>query len=434
MIRANSSLDAERAGFTETLPSDIVPASQHSVSDQPGRIRLLKFLTCFAIGGTERQVLNLGKALAPSRFELHLACLGRWGYFLKEVEASGIPVLEYKIKSLFYPGTFKEQCKFAGHLRRYRIQILHTYSFYPNVFAIPTARLAGVPVIVASIRDTGELWTPLQRRAQKIICRLANRIVVNAEAIKQRLIAEGYPPEQITVIHNGIACSKFQRNGRGTALRQELGLPLQGPLVVVLSRLTRTKGLEDFLAAAAIVAARVPGARFLIVGDVPKAEGDAYKQELKRYAFRLGIGQHVVFTGFRLDVPELLTEVSVSVLPSLSEGLSNVLLESMAAGVPVVAKRVGGNSEAVEEDVTGLIVPPRDPAALAQAICRLLENPHLASKFGQAGRQRVVERFSLERMVQETDSLYLKLLNGSSLRVAGTSEATEVRGTSHEMR
>lgn len=434
MIRANSSLAPERAGFTETVPSDIVPASQRSVSAQPGRIRLLKFLTCFAIGGTEQQVLNLGKALDPTLFELHLACLGRWGDLLKEVEVRRIPVLEYKIKSLFYPGTFKEQCKFAGDLRQHRIQILHTYSFYPNVFAIPAARLAGVPVIVASIRDTGELWTPLQRRAQKIMCRLANRIVVNAEAIKQQLIAEGYPQEQITVIPNGIVCSRFQRNGRGAALRQELGLPLHVPLVAVLSRLTRTKGLEYFLEAAAIVAARVPAARFLIVGDVPKGSGDAYRQELERYAFRLGLRQQVVFTGFRLDVPELLTEVSVSVLPSLSEGLSNVLLESMAAGAPVVATQVGGNSEAVKDGVTGLLVPPRDPAGLAEAICRFLENPRLASRFGQAGRQRVIEHFSLERMVQETDCLYQKLLNGSRLRGTGTSEGTGVRGSSYEMR
>ena len=420
--------------FIESVPADIIPASQHSIPAQPGRIRLQKFITCFAIGGTERQFLNLGKALDPCLFELHLACLGRRGDLLTELEASGIPVSEYKIKSLYRPGTFKEQFRFAESLRRRRIQILHTYGFYPNVFAIPSARLAGVPIILASIRDTGEVWTPLQRRVQKLVCRLADRIVVNAEAIRQRLIAEGYCQEQITVIPIGIACSRIKSNRNGAGLRRELGLPSHCPLVVVLSRLTRTKGLEHFLEAAAIVAARVPTARFLIVGDVAPVDGDAYKQELERYVFRLGVGQRVVFTGFRLDVSEVLAEASVSVLPSLSEGLSNVLLESMAAGVPVVATRVGGNPEAVEEDVTGLLVPPRDPAALAEAICRLLDNHGLASRFVQAGRQRVVERFSLERMVQETERLYLKLLNGSRLRVAGARGGTQVRGSSHGMR
>lgn len=427
MIRANLSLGPQRAAFTERAPDDSAPTAQPSVCAHPGRIRLLKFLTCFAVGGTEQQVVNLGKALDPSLFELRLACLWRWGDLLKEVEANRIPVLEYKIKSLFYPGTFKEQCKFAGHLRRHRIQILHTYSFYPNVFAIPAARLAGVPVTVASIRDTGELWTPLQRRAQKIMCRLANRVVVNSEAIKQRLIAEGYPPQQITVIPNGIACSRFQRNGRGAIMRRELGLSLHAPLVVVLSRLTRTKGLEYFLEAAALVAGHRPEARFLIVGDVPPGQEVAYRDELERSTLRLGLTQRVIFTGFRLDVPELLAEASVSVLPSLSEGLSNVLLESMAAGVPVVATRVGGNSEAVEDGVTGLLVPSRDPSALAQAICRFLEDPRLASRFGQAGRERVVERFSLERMVQATERLYQQLLSEARPLLTGEPKGTGLR-------
>ena len=125
---------------------------------------------------------------------------------------------------------------------------------------------------------------------------------------------------------------------------------------------------------------------------------------------RLGIGGRVVFTGFRLDVPELLSEVAISVLPSLSEALPNVVLESMAAGVPVVATRVGGNPEVVEEGVTGLLVPPQDPAALAKAICRLLENPELASRYGRAGKQRIAEQFSLERMVRQTETLYLDLI------------------------
>src|SRR5439155_1397923 len=174
-------------------------------------------------------------------------------------------------------------------------------------------------------------------------------------------------------------------------------------------------------------------ARFLVLGDCSPAT-NGYKEELLSHAIRLGLRDRVVFTGFRDDVADVLSEVAVSVLPSLSEGLSNALLESMAMGVPVVATRVGGNPEAVEEDVTGLLVPPRDPAALAEAICRLLENHRLASRFIQAGRQRVVERFSLERMVQETERLYLKLLNGSRLRVAGARGGTQVRGSSHGMR
>jgi glycosyltransferase involved in cell wall biosynthesis len=186
--------------------------------------------------------------------------------------------------------------------------------------------------------------------------------------------------------------------------------------VAVLSRLSRLKGLEFFLEAAAKLAARFPEARFAIIGEGRVFQDgaivqSAYKRELEAYADRLGLGGRVAFTGFRLDVPELLAEMTVSVLPTLSEGLSNTVLESMAAGVPVVATDVGGNPEAVQHGVSGLLVPPRDSEALACAIGVLLENRELAANLGQAGRQRVVEHFSNTRMVQETERFYLSLLS-----------------------
>jgi L-malate glycosyltransferase len=380
------------------------------------RITLLQFVNNFAIGGTERHVVNLGNALDQSRFELHFACLKRWGEFLKEIEASRRPLAEYRINCLYNPNALIQRFKFAQYLRRHRIRIVHTYGFYPNVFAVPAARLAGVPVTVASIRDTGDLWTPLQQRVQKFVCRLADRVVVNAEAIKRRLVADGYPQERITVIPNGIHLSRFTGNGSNGRFRHELGLPPHAPLVAVLSRLNRMKGVEHFLEAAAIVGRRFPEARFLVVGEGrTMVDGQVvdslYTKELERYAVRLGLGERALFTGPRLDVPEILSDVAVSVLPSFSEGLSNTLLESMAAGVPVVATNVGGNPEVVEQGETGFLVPPRDPASLARAIGRLLENRERALRFGQAGRQRVAKHFSLEKMVHDTERLYLELLH-----------------------
>jgi L-malate glycosyltransferase len=387
---------------------------------QQNRIKLLKFVANFGIGGTERQVVNLVRALDPFRFELHLACLRRWGELLDELQSGRAPAAEYKISRLYNHTALAQQFRFARNIRHHRIQIVHTYGFYPNVFAIPTARMAGVPVIVASIRDTGIYLTPIQKRVQKMICRLADCILVNAEAVRQWLITEGYPRERIFVIRNGVDLSRFTGKHNGNPIRAELGLPPRAPLVAVLSRIYQMKGMEYFLESAAIVARRVPEARFLIVGSAftmkeGKAIEDlALRRELEDRAVRLGLNGKVIFTGFRLDVPEVLSEVSVSVLPSLSEGLSNSLLEAMATGIPVVATRVGGNPEVVEEGVTGLLVPPRDPGALADAIYCILEKRELASRFGQAGRQRVVERFSLERMVRETERLYLSLLQSGS--------------------
>jgi L-malate glycosyltransferase len=395
--------------------SKALSAAMSEAVTEPNRIRLLQFITNFGVGGTETHVMNLAQGLPSSRFELHFACLKRSGELLKEIEAIWRPLVEYPINCLYNHNALIEQLKFAKYIKRNRIHIVQTYGFYPNVFAIPAARLAGTPIIVASIRDTVDFLTPMQRRVQKFICRLADRIVVNAEAIRQRLIADGYPQDQVTVIPNGIHLSRFARNGGSSRLRNELGLPPHAPLVAVLARLNRMKGVEYFLEAATIVCRRFPEARFLIVGEgrtvVNNQVVDSpYKGEMEDYAVRLGLGERVVFTGLRRDVPEVLSEAAVSVLPSLSEGLSNTLLESMAVGVPVVATRVGGNPEVVQDGVTGLLIPPRDPAALAQAICRLLEDPQLARRFGAAGQQRVSAHFSIEQMVSKTERLYVELL------------------------
>jgi L-malate glycosyltransferase len=387
------------------------------------RIRVLQFLSNFAIGGTERQVVNLARGLTPARFEVSFGCLRQWGELLGDVTDSGISVAEYRINGLLNARAIRERLRLARDLRRGRIEIVHTYNFYSNFFAIPAARLAGVPVVIASIRGLDADLTPLKRRAQRLVCRLAHRIIVNAEAVRQALVADGYDPGKIAVIHNGIDLSRFRSLSRDGRLRQELGLPPQAPVVAVFSRLIPLKGLEYFLEAAALVARRVVNARFLVVGDyLAKHNGEivsdgTYRDELRQYAARLGLDGRVTFTGFRRDVPELLSEIAVSVLPSVGEGLSNSILEAMAVGVPVVATDVGGNREAIQDGVTGFVVPPRDAPALAQGICRFLEDGELASRFALAGQRRVADHFSLERMVRDTEGFYASLVHQARGRV-----------------
>ena len=381
----------------------------------PQRINLLYLIPGFGMGGTERQVVALARVLDRARFDLRVACLRRWGHLLDDIEALGVPVTEYGIDRLYGPRTLRQQLHFARALRRHRPHIVHVYNFYPIVFGVPITRILRVPTIV-SIRDTGVYLTPWQRRVQRAVCRLADRIVANAEAVRQWLLAEGYDARKIHVIGNGLDVSPFTATNGNGHVRRELGLRTDAPVVAVVSRLSRQKGLEDFLEAAALVAPRLPAVQFLIVGDshlvrdgrvVPDV---AYRQALVAHATRLGLGDRVVFAGFRRDVAQVLSEVTVSVLPSLSEGLSNVLLESMAAGVPVIATRVGGNPEIVEDGRTGMLVPPSDPAALAGAMCAVLENPERSGALCLAGRRRIAERFSIERMVRTTERFYLDVL------------------------
>jgi glycosyltransferase involved in cell wall biosynthesis len=382
------------------------------------RIPLVKFLTTFGVGGTEKQVANLTKRMDRRAFDVSFACMSRWGEMIEEIEGGqGISVSEYPLSSLYELNAFRQQWRFARALRRDRTQILHSYNFYANVFSLPAAKLAGVPCIVASIRDMGVYLSPAKLQAQKLVCRLADRIVVNAGAIRDWLIEQGYAPHKIVVIRNGVDTSRFLPRDDGAALRCELDIPAAAPLVVLLARLNPTKGIECFFEAAAKVHATHPDAYFLAVGEcyTRNAAGEVvvdsvYRQKLQDKATSLGLADRVRFTGLRKDVPQVLAAAAVSVLPSISEGISNTLLESMAAGVPVVATRVGGTPEVIDDGEHGLLVPVNDPHALAAAISRVLGDPALAGWLGANGRRRVKEEFSFDAVVRKTEGLYRELL------------------------
>jgi glycosyltransferase involved in cell wall biosynthesis len=373
------------------------------------RIKILKFLTLFAVGGTERQFTYVTRSLDRSRFDVRVGCLARKGEFLKEIEALDIPISEYRISSLYGAATFSRQWRFAQDLRREGVRLVHAYGFYPNVFSIPSARLAGC-VTVASVRDTGVFTDRIRLKTlfQKTACRLADRVVANSTAVRDWLINLGLKENHIEVIPNGIAVPAEPPQCLDFKLRRQLEIPPSAPVIAAVCRLNQNKGIEYFLESAAAVSRWFPEARFLIVGS--SYFDPQYKPRLESLAAQLNLGDRVIFTGERNDVPQLLQEINLSILPSLSEGLSNALLEAMAAGLPVVATNVGGNPEVVQHGRTGLLVPARDSAALGQAIIRILESPELARQFGKAGFERVRNHFSLTATVRRTENLYLELL------------------------
>jgi glycosyltransferase involved in cell wall biosynthesis len=366
-------------------------------------VRVLTFLTNFLIGGTERQVVNLVRHHDRSRFDVHLACFRSKGPLLPEIDAHAVTLSEYPISTLPSPRTLFQQWRLLRYIKARGIRIVHSFGFYANVFAVPAARMAGADVVLASIRDTGDHLTGLQKAMQRWACRIADHVLVNAEAVRAVLVEDGYDPSRITVIRNGIDVARFRDRPKTGAVRSSLGIPEDAKVVAV-------KGLEYFLDAAVLLSGRFDNARFLIVGD---SISQAYRDELERRADSLGLSDRVIFTGFRSDVPDLLAEVCVSVLPSLSEGLSNVVLESMAAGVPVVATAVGGTGEMIEDGKSGLVVPPRDAQALADAVGSLLEDPLRRLLIGKTGQQSVIERFSLQATVEQTEGLYTRLLKSA---------------------
>jgi len=380
-------------------------------------IRLLKVVPTLLCGGTENQAIALARSLHQQGFALEVACLRRIGPFIKDISERGIPLAEFRISGFCSVSALVQKARFARHIMKRRIDVVHAYSFYGNVFGVLPARLAATPVVIASIRDRGAYLTPMQKKVQRFVCRFADCVLVNAEAVKDWLTSEGYDPAKIVVIPNGVELHRFDVLPSRSQIRRELGVPEAAPVVMVVSRLARQKGLEQFLHATTTLAIRFPDAKFVIVGYANPAEQD-YEETLKALADRLGMAGRVIFTGLRHDVPALLATASVAVMPSLNEALSNVLLESMAAGAPIVATRVGGTPEAITDGVTGLLVEPGRPAELADSISRLLADPDLARRLGLAARQAIADRYSLEKMVSATEQLYADLLARKQHRVS----------------
>ena len=371
-------------------------------------IRVLHVMSNLQLGGTERQAVALSSGLDRRRFDVQVACLHAQGAFLGELQRRGIPIDAYPIRGLYGPAAFAQRLRLAHRLRKHRVDVIHSHGFQANLFATPAARLARVPVIVGSVRDLGDPLSSRQRWAQKLALRLCDRVVVNAHAVARRCVAEGYQRRRLVVIPNGIDVTGFARPIT-PGWRDENGIAPDALVVAVISRLDHARGVDfrgirHFLKAARLVAGRFPDARFLLVGD------GTDRAALEAFARELGLGERATFTGFRRDVPEILAHSAVVVQPSLTPALSNSVLEAMAARVPVIATAVGGNPELVQDGLTGLLVPPGDPRAIARALEILLANPGLRERLGRAGRRRVVERFSLERLTGASERLYVALL------------------------
>ena len=376
-------------------------------------LSVYKFVTQFGVGGTEMQVLGLAEQFDPRLFPLAFGCMRRQGAIEREYGDRGWSISEYPINRFASFSAAWQVLRLAHDLRLRRPQVVHSYNFYANVFSVPAARMAGVPCVVASIRDMGVYLSPMQIRVQRWVCGLADRIVVNANAIRGWLIEDGYAAEKIHVIRNGARIPLFSPDLARSSVRAELDIPATAKVVMMVSRINPQKGVEHLLEAVPEILARVPDAWFVIVGDVvleSSAQEAAYTSFLSSRVRELGVGERVLFTGLRRDIPYLLAAADLSVLPSLSEGLPNSVIEAMAAGLPVVATKVGGIPELIQQGRSGLLVPPGNRAALVESVTTVLSNPFLSKRIGEAARLRIQSGFSFEKMFQETIALYRTVL------------------------
>lgn len=372
-----------------------------SIPSVAPRLRLLQITHDLDLGGLQQVIYNLCRTLDRSRFDISVLCLREKGLFANDVEALGIPVylLEQKERGADY-FAFR---KVAKLLRELRIDVIHTHNTQPFFDGTMAAMLAGVRTVIHT--DHARAFPDKLRYmvAEWAMALYAYRVVGCSEHTSRQLRRyEKIPERKIVTIPNGIDGSRFELTIDRQAKRRELGIHEQGSVIGLAVRLSDQKGITFLLQAMPRILAKHPDTTLLIAGD-----GDL-RMDLEREAQELGIASRVKFCGPRKDIPELLKLLDFYVLPSKWEGLPMVILEAMAAGCPVVATDVGGNSTAVVNGVTGALVPPQDPAALADAVIRLLDSPELQKRYAENGKNRFRERFSAETMARQYEHLYLR--------------------------
>ena len=367
------------------------------------RRRVLYFITELNVGGAERSLARLLAGLDRDRYDPFVACL----YGSQSPVADDIRDLDIPVYDLGMPRKWRLDAFFRLYclLRQVRPAILHTFLFHANIPGRVVGRLAGVPVVVSSERTMG-MESRWRYWLNRITQGLADRVVCVSPEVADFVQAwVGVPRYKIVVIPNGVDVASFGRLPGDLALvRHEaetaIDLPMGQALVGTVARLDPVKRLDVLLRALALL----EGVLAVIVGYGPE------EQRLRALAGQLGIADRVRFVGYQQDVRPWLALLDLFVLASDWEGMSNALLEAMAAGLPVVATATGGTPDVVVKGETGLLVPAGDASALARAIETLLADAALRERMGRAGQRRVAERFSVKRMVERTQALYVSLL------------------------
>ena len=380
------------------------------MSGQSARpIDVLFIITALGVGGSERQLTMLASALPRADFKVAVYAF-QDGPVRAELEAADVEVMLAPWAGEGHPfGVPKIALDLFRIMRRRRPRIVHFFLPAAYLVGAPMAVLAGVPLRVMSRRSLNNYQRYATLRGFERCChRAMHAILGNSRSVINELREEGVSPERLGLIYNGIdvQTSPIERG----AARAGLGLSSPGLVMSVIANLIPYKGHSDLIDALAQAAPHLPaGWRLLVVG-----RDDGIGETLREQAGHLGLADHILFMGPRDDVAAILAASDIGILCSHEEGFSNAVLEGMAARLPMVVTRVGGNAEAVIDGETGIVVPPRAPAELAAGILRLATDPDLRARFGAAGRHRVEKEFRVDRFVQAHCALYRALQAGRS--------------------
>lgn len=358
----------------------------------------MQLVLSLAPGGTERLVIEIVRGLVQ-RIESIVCCLDQPGAWAPELSAIDVPVISLARAPGFQP---RLAMRLARLLKEQRIDVVHCHHYSPYVYGLLASILTpGVQVIFTEHGKLSDAGPSTKRRlVNPILSRWPGRLCAVSADLKQHMIAEGFPARRLRVLYNGIDPGKRPTAMQRHAARAELGIPDDAFVVGTVGRLDPVKNLQLLLQAQARLRGAPANACVVIVGDGPE------RAALEGQAADLGIGDSVVFTGYRQDVRNLMSAFDVYVNCSTYEGVSLTILEAMASALPVVATPAGGNPEVVIEGETGLLAPGC-ARSLADAIATLALDPRRRRVMGDAGRWRVKRHFSMARMIEQYADLYL---------------------------
>jgi glycosyltransferase involved in cell wall biosynthesis len=374
-------------------------------------IRVLQLITSLERGGAENHLLALLTHADRRAFELETAVLSGEGELVPVFRKAGIPVHLLKARNRFDPLALG---RLGRLLREGHFDILHSHLFRADIYAgLAVARLGERRPLLVSTRHNDDRFflNPFVGLVHYGVSARQDLIIAISDHIARFTVSRGVRhPERVRRVYHGLeppVTKALEREGQH--IRQELGIGPDEFLVGNVGRLALQKGQRHLIAAMPLLLERVPRARAIIAG------GGDLEDYLRDLASEIGVANRVHVLGPRKDVPALMHAIDVFVMPSIWEGFGLVLLEAMAAGRPIVASRVATIPEVVADGESGILVPAGDPLALATALAELAEQPDVAARMGEAGRERLRKQFSVEKMVGDTELLYRELFDERSL-------------------
>jgi glycosyltransferase involved in cell wall biosynthesis len=384
-----------------------VPSPAARVVDRGPRLRVVFVIDNMRLGGTELNAVRTAERLDRDRFDLRVVCLGEPGPLTERYRVMGVPVVGFRLRSLYGATMLTTGLRFARYLRREGVQVVHAHDMYSNIFATGWARVARTPVVVASRRWWHSLPNRKLQLGNRAAFRLADAVLANSPEVARSVREEaGIAAGKVMTVTNFVDERAFvpPAPAQLAAMRRAWRVPAGAMVVGCVARLDPVKDHATLLRAVHALRARCPSLHLVLIGDGP------VRAALEALAHSLELQDAVTFVGEVQDGRNHHHGFDISVLCSVSEGFPNTLVEAMAAGRPVVATAVGGSIDAVVDGETGLLVPPGSPEQLAESLARLVEAPALRQRLGDAGRTRAATHFGATETIARLERMYESLL------------------------